>query len=456
MTDFDLVAIGGGAGGLAAARAAAERGKRAAIVSEGPIGGDCTWTGCVPSKTLIEAAAQGLSFDDAMARVRQAVLHIGATEDEGVLEREGITVRRGRARLRDAHTVEIDGGPRALTAANIVIATGSTAMVPPVPGLGELAHLTNEDIWELRDRPDRLGVLGGGAIGCELAQAMARLGVAVTVFELEPRLLPHEEPEASAIVRAALEADGVRVLTDTLVNRVRAVGDEGAATVLAGGREIEVDRLLVAVGRTPSTEGLGLDAVGVTLTPSGHVQVDDRLRTTVDNIWAVGDVNGIMALTHAADEQGRLAGWAASGRLLRWRFDPGQVPWTVFTAPELARVGVTEADAPRGSRVAFLPMSENDRAIAAGRTDGFVKLIAAPRPLLRRAGGGRIAGATIVGERAGEMIHEPALLMLMGGFTGRLAQLGHAYPTWSVGIQKCAAQFFQEIEGRRARPAQRG
>ncbi len=165
MTDFDLVAIGGGTGALAAVRAAAEQGKRAAMVSEGPIGGDCTWTGCVPSKTLIEAAGQGLGFDAAMARVRDTVLRIAATEDEATLEREGITVRRGRARLRDANTVEIDGGPRTLSASNIVIATGGGPAVPPIPGLRELDHLTNETVWDLQAPPERLGVLGGGAIG---------------------------------------------------------------------------------------------------------------------------------------------------------------------------------------------------------------------------------------------------------------------------------------------------
>lgn len=453
MHAFDLVAIGGGAGGLAAARAAAIEGKRAAIVSDAPIGGDCTWTGCVPSKTLIAAAAQGETFAGAMARVRTAVLHIAATENAETLEAEGVTVIEGRGVLEGEGRISVDG--RAVEAGGIVLATGGSPSVPPIPGLRDMNHLTNENVWDLGEAPDRLGVLGGGPIGCELAQAMARLGVRVTLFEMEPRLLPREEPEASAVVQAALERDGVDVIVGAPVSEVRANGTEGAATLAAAGRMIEVDKVLVAVGRRPSTADMGLERAGVELTEQGHIKVDKALKTTADDIWAVGDVNGLLPFTHAADEQGRLAAWAAVGRRMRWTFDAGRVPWTTFTSPEVARVGVSEAQAPRGAKVAYLPMGENDRAIAEGRTDGFIKIIAGPRRFLRNIAGGQIVGATIVGDRAGEMIHEPAMMMLLNAFTGRLAQLTHAYPTWSTGVQKCAGQFFQEIEGRSARDAVR-
>lgn len=450
MRAFDLIVVGGGAGGLAAARAAGLEGARVALVSEGPLGGDCTWTGCVPSKTLIEAAADGATFVEAMARVRSVVDHIASTENDEVLAGEGIEVLRGRAVLTGPNTVQVSGShEEELHAEQFVLATGASAVVPAIPGLREIDHLTHETLWDLPAAPGRLAVLGGGPIGCELSQALARLGVEVTLFEMADRVLEREDIDASPLVTAALEADGVTVLTGTAVGAVEPNSD-GSVVVVAGGRRVEVDRVLVALGRRPNTDGMGLDEVGVERTERGHIRVDARLQTSVGSVRAVGDVNGLLPLTHAADEQGRLAGWAVTGRR-GWMFDADQVPRVTFTSPEVAQVGVTEQDAPRNARVAYLPMGENDRAIAAGETEGYIKLIAAPRRLLRNLGGGRLIGATIVGPRAGEMIHEPALLLRTKGFTGRLAQLTHAYPTWSVGIQKCAGQFFQPVEGREAR-----
>lgn len=453
MTDFDLVAIGGGTGGLAAVRAAAVAGKRAALITDAPIGGDCTWTGCVPSKTLISAAASGMDFPDAMARVRSTVEHIAGTEDAEVLEREGVTVIEGRGRLVGGMTVDV-GGTR-LTAGHIVVATGSRPAVPPIPGLAGVDVVTNENVWELDQLPERLGVVGGGAIGCELAQAFARLGSEVTQWEVKDRLLAVEEPEASQVIERVFTGTGIDVRTGASMNGVEGLPGGRALLDAGGDRPVEVDRILIAAGRVPNTSGLGLEAAGVRLTPSGHVAVDGRLRTTAAGIWAVGDVNGVLPFTHAANEQGVVVGRQAAGVRMNWRFQPDRVPVTTFCSPEVARVGVTEARAPRGARVAYLPMTENDRAITEGRTEGFIKLIAAPRGVLRHVAGGRIVGATVVADRAGEMIHEPAMAMLLRSFTARLAQLSHAYPTWSVGMQKAAAQFFQEIEGRSARPARR-
>ncbi len=454
MTDFDLVAIGGGTGGLAATRAAAVAGKRAALITDSPIGGDCTWTGCVPSKTLISAAAQGVDFGDAMKRVHETIDHIAGTESADVLESEGITVIDGRARLGGGKTVEVNGSR--LTADNIVLATGGRPAELPIPGLEGVEHLTNENVWDLDELPERLGVVGGGAIGCELTQAFARLGSKVTQWEVMDRLMVVEEPEASEVVERVFASEGIDVRTGSRMAGIEPLPG-GRALLDAGGEQpVEVDRVLIAAGRFPNTEGLGLEEAGVELTERGHIKVDDRLRTTASGIWAVGDVNGLLPFTHSANEQGILVGRMASGVRMNWKFDAGRVPWTTFTSPEVARVGVTEAQAPRGARVAYLPMAENDRAITEGRTEGFIKLIAAPRRVLRNVAGGRIVGATIVADRAGEMIHEPAMAMLLNAFTGRLAQLTHAYPTWSVGIQKAAAQFLQEIEGRTARPAKRG
>jgi pyruvate/2-oxoglutarate dehydrogenase complex dihydrolipoamide dehydrogenase (E3) component len=455
--EFDLLVIGGGAAGITAAREGARRSARTGLVQDGPVGGDCTFTGCVPSKTLLAAAARGESFDDAMAAVRRAVARIAATEDDLALKRDGVSVIHGRAVLRSARDVDVDGVR--LRCRRMIVATGAGPAVPPIEGLRDLDPLTNETVFSLGALPRRLAVLGGGAIGCELAQAFARLGSAVTLIEAEERLLPREEPEASDVVAAALAADGVAMGTGATLERVEALADRGRALLrLDTGTVIEADRVLVAVGRRPATPGLGLAEIGVALDERGHVRTDATLATTVKGIWAIGDVTGRMPFTHAAARMGFVAArnaLAARGRR-RQRFDPTPIPWVTFTAPEVGRVGMTEADASaHGARVAYLPLDAVDRAITSGETRGFVKLIAGPRRLLRNAGGGRLLGATVVAPTGGELIHEAALAMRTRMFTGRLAQTTHAYPTWSTAIQQAAAQFFFELDGRTARPARR-
>lgn len=452
----DLAVVGGGAGGLAAARAAARRSANVLLVQLGPLGGDCTFTGCVPSKTLIEVARRREPFDRAIAAARAAVEHIAATETDEVLRREGVEVLHGWAEFRRPGLLYVDG--TAIHAPKVIIATGARPAIPPIDGLGDVDYLTNETVWDLDALPPSLVVLGGGAIGCELAQAFARLGSTVTVIEGADRILPREDPDASAVITHAFAADGIEVRTGDSVRRVEALDRKGAVRLdLADGSNLEADRLLVAVGRAGATDGLGLDAADIA-TDRGFVTTDDTLRTSAKGVWAVGDVTGRLQFTHAADEMGRIAAANALGRSSRRRFRADAVPWVTFTDPEVAQVGITEAEADaaaQGARVAYLPMSEVDRAIAAQETDGFVKLIAGPRRLLRNAGGGRILGATIVASRAGEMIHEPALAMRTGMFAGRLAQTVHAYPTWSIAVRQAAAQFFMETGGRKARAARR-
>lgn len=449
----DLIVIGGGAGGLGAVRAARWVNADVALVNDGPIGGECTFTGCVPSKTLLAAAAQGLGFDDAMARVHTTIDRIAATETAAGLRAEGITVYEGRARLAGPDTVMVDG--RRLRAPRIIVATGARPRVAPIPGIDAIDVMTSDDVFGLSGAPRSLAIIGGGAIGCELAEAFASLGVVVTLFEAGPRLVPQEEPESSAALTATLVARGVTVHAGTEVERME---PHGAATLLhhRGGRQ-EADRVLMAVGRSPNSSGLGLEELGVAIGADGRIDVDDRLRTSVSGIHAVGDVTAQLPFTHAADEMGRLAVGHALRTRPRSRFRPDRIPWAIFTRPELARVGMAEvAAAAHGGRVAYLPMTEVDRAITDDHTEGFVKLIAGPRPVLGNAFGGRLLGASIVAPRAGEMIHEIALAMRTGAFTGRLAQTVHAYPTWSYAVQKTAGQFFGEIEGRSARPAQDG
>lgn len=449
---YDLIVVGGGAAGLAAARSAARRNARVAIVQDGPPGGDCTFTGCVPSKTLIEAAAHGLDFAAGMARVHATVARIAATEAADTLRQEGIDVIDGRARLLAPGQVCIDD--RRLRFRRLVLAVGSRPAIPALPGLAELDPLTNENVFDLDRQPASLVVVGGGPVGVELAQAFARLGTAVTLIEAAPRLLPREEPEASEIVTDALRDDGVEVLTGYQATSV-AKDAAGVRVCLGNGTSRLAARILVAAGRRAATDELGLEAAGVITDQRGFIGTDAHLRTNVAGIWAAGDITGGPQYTHAAYEMGRIAATNALSPLPYRKFDHGWMPTVTFTAPELARVGLTEHQATGpGVRVAYLPMTELDRAVTAGETRGYVKLITGPRTGSRHLAGGRLLGATIVAARAGDMIALPTLAMRTHMFPARLALATQAYPTWSLAIQQTAAQLFIETGGRRARPAQ--
>lgn len=439
--------IGGGAAGLAAATTAAKERMRAALVSDGPLGGDCTFTGCVPSKTLIAAAAQGLSFPDAMHRVRATIAEIAATETAPQLRQAGVQVMGGRARLLGGGVVAVDG--TRLRADAIVIATGSQPAIPPIDGLAHTPFLTTDTVFDLPDKPDSIAILGAGPVGCELAQAFCRLGVDVSLIETADRLLPDIDADAAAVLTKVFAREGIQIHTDSCIDAVH--GDDKAVTVrLNGGRTIVAARLLVATGRVPDTKGLDLAAAGVRTDEQGFITVDRHLTTAAD-VFAIGDVTGLFPHTHAAYAMGRGAVGAARHRLRRPTFDPSAIPRVIFTDPEIGVVGSDGRNiGSRRARVAYLPLAEVDRAITAGRVDGFVKIVAGPRRLLRNLGGGRILGATIVAPRAGEMIHEPALAMRTRMFTGRLAQTIHAYPTWSIAIQQTTAQFFGEFGGRQA------
>ena len=442
MTDPDLLVIGAGTAGMAAARTARRAGHSVVLVAEGRPGGDCTFNGCVPSKTLIAAAAAGTPYPQAVSQVAAAIEQIAATEDEGVLRGKGIDVRRARAVFTGPMTVDVEG--TVLRPGRVVLATGSGPVVPGIDGLAGVPYLTNETVFALPALPQHLAVLGGGAIGCELAQAFRRLGSLVTVVEGADRLLGKEEPQASRVVQAALEADGVTVRIGAGVTKAEKVRG-GVRLSLADGTTVTASALLVAVGRRPVTEGLGLDRAGIQVAKSGAVVTDDRLRTTARGVWAAGDVTGKLPFTHAADVMGRLVGESAFGRGRGGRFKEAAIPWVTFTDPEVGRVGMTEAqaaDSVKGARVVELSMADVDRGVTSGRTEGFVKLVVGPKTLTRNLAGGRVLGGTTVGPRGGELIAEIALAMASGMFTGRLAQTTHAYPSWSMAVQQCAAQLF--------------
>ncbi len=453
--DYDLLVLGGGAGGLTAARTAHRLGARTLLINDGPPGGDCTFTGCVPSKTLLAAAAKGCTFAQASSRVTEAIERIAAREDAPTLRAEGIDVAEGRGVLRSPTSVEVGG--ETFRARKIIIATGATAAVPSIPGLADTPFLTNENVFSLQQPPASMVMLGGGAIGVELAQAFARLGSKITLIESLDRLLSREEPEASTIVHDALTADGVGICTGSAVTKVTNIA-QSVRVQLQDGQQINAEQLLVAVGRNPASSGFGLDHIGVQTDDRGFIRTKDTMATTVSGVWAIGDVTGRLQFTHAAARMAFIAVHNALSRTARvrpTRFDTSAIPWVTFTSPQVGRVGITEADAARidGARVAYVPLDEVDRAVAEHDTLGFVKLIAGPRPLLKNLGGGHILGATIVAPTGGELADEVALAMHTRAFTGRLAQSVHAYPTWSSALQQTAAQFFFTYGGRAARPA---
>jgi pyruvate/2-oxoglutarate dehydrogenase complex dihydrolipoamide dehydrogenase (E3) component len=439
---YDLVVIGGGSAGLTGARLAADLGARVALIERGRLGGDCLWTGCVPSKTLLHAAAEvhtarrgdRYGFPPAtgpadwaavVKRVRDAIRHIEPHDSPEALARLGVEVLHGTARFTGPRTVSVDG--RSLRLRHALIATGASPQLPPVPGLKDSGALTSDTVWDLPDLPGRLLVIGGGAIGCELGQAFARLGSTVTIVEAEQRLLPTMDAQAADLLTRRLTAEGIQVHTGATLHLV----PPGTAELTgADGTECRVafDRILVATGRRPHTGGLGLAAAGIRTGEHGYIQTDARLRTTNPRVFAAGDVTGRLPFTHVAGVQ---AADAVLGALLgmRRRVDYDAVPYAVFTDPEIAQVGLTAEHARHlhgeGVRTRVLPYTEMDRAVTEQATDGFTQLVMGPKAA--------IIGATVVGPRAGETIVELAHAVRLKWTPSQLAATVHPYPTHADG-----------------------
>ncbi len=466
MADYELVVLGAGATGLGAARTARKAGRKVALVEAERPGGDCTHFGCVPSKALLETARRvqaarsgpqyGFSaeptvdFAKVMARVHGVIDEIERDESPELLAEQGIDLLQGWGVITGPNSLEVDG--RRVTFDRLVVASGSRALVPPIDGLDEVPYLDNKNVFALTELPEHLLVLGGGPIGVELAQAFRRLGSQVTVVEGAPTILGREEPEARTAVTAVLEREGVQLRIGATVTKVSA----GPVLHLSDGTTVGGSHLLVAVGRRPSTDGIGLESAGVTL-DKGRVVTDAKLRAA-RTVWAAGDCTSKLQFTHVGDEQGRLAARNAfaKGPFAGKEWDDRVVPWVTFTEPEVAHVGLTEAQAYEAhgdkARVSIVMDIHGDRARTAGETDGFVKLIAVPAPV----GGmllGKLVGMTVVGPMAGEQIAEGALVMRIGAIVGRLGQTIHAYPTWSLSTRFAAARFFGAHGGTAARKA---
>ena len=456
--DRNLVVIGAGAAGLVASYIAAVVKAKVTLVETHKMGGDCLNYGCVPSKALIKTAtllhqmnhapSYGIaraeatfSFADVMERVARIVREVEPHDSVERYRGLGVDVVAGYARIVNPWTVEIDSGDgqkQTLTTRSIVIATGAMPFIPPLPGLDEVGCLTSDTLWGLRELPPRLVVLGGGPIGCELAQCFARLGSLVTQIEMAPRLMLREDGEVSELARKALEHDGVQVLTGHKAVRCEQDGERKFIVVEAQGleRRIEFDQLLCAVGRVARLKGYGLEELGI---PVGRtVETNEYLETLFPNVLAAGDVAGPYQFTHTAAHQA----WYASvnalfGRFKKFKADYSVIPWATFIDPEVARVGLNEQEA-KEQGVAFevtrYDIADLDRAIADSAAQGFVKVLTVP-------GKDKILGVTIVGRHAGDLLAEYVLAMKHGLGLNKILGTIHTYPTLAEANKYAAGEW---------------
>ncbi len=440
QTEFDLCVIGGGAGGLVVAAGGAALGAKVVLVEKHRLGGDCLWTGCVPSKALLHAAkvahlartaaayglpghAPKIDIGQVMLRVNSVIQTIEVNDSPERFRGMGIEVIFGAGHFTNPYTFEVDG--RALRAKNFVIATGSRPAAPPVEGLDRVPYLTNENVFELREAVPRLLVLGGGPIGVELAQAFARLGSEVSLVQRGPQLLPVEDRDVAAVVETRLRAEGVNLHLNSDALRVGGeAGDIRLTLKDATGAEITLrgTHLLIATGRRANSESLGLEAAGVE-TQRGYIQSDARLRTSTKHIYACGDVTGPYLFTHMAEHH---AGVILRNTLFRLpaKVERRVIPWCTYSDPEVARVGLSENEARQQGiehQTFTFPFHELDRAQADGNTEGFAKILTGPK--------GKLLGAALVGPHAGELIHEYVLALAKGMKAKDLSGVIHIYPT---------------------------
>ena len=448
-TTYDLVAIGGGTGGLVSAAGGAYLGLNAAIVEKAALGGDCLWTGCVPSKALIasgrlahqmngasalglRSAAHAHDFRAVMERMRSARATVAHHDDPERFRKMGVAVHFGAARFTAPDSVEVEG-VGTFRSKRFVIATGAVAAVPPIPGLREAGYWTYETVFDENELPESIAILGGGPIGTEFAQVFARLGSRVTVLEMAPTILINEDPDVAAFMQRLLAEEGVDVRTGAAVTAVR---KEGGRKVLetAGGDSVASHEVFVATGRRPLTEGLDLEAAGVR-TEGGAVVVDPHLRTSARTVWAVGDVTGAMQFTHVAELMAKVALRNAT-LPAKTKISYDNVPRVTFTDPEVAHVGMSEAEAAaNGGTVYSYGLDDLDRAIVDGTAVGFVKVSADRK--------GKIMGATVVAHGGGDLIL-PLVLAKQHGLTlSAIANTIFPYPTMAEGVKRASAEFLR-------------
>ena len=451
--DYNLVVIGGGSAGLVAAYIGAAVKARVALVEENKMGGDCLNTGCVPSKALIASAGVAarakqaekfgfnridvdFQFSKVMDRVRSVIQKVEPHDSVERYTQLGVDCFQGRAEILSPFEVRVDD--QTLTSRNILIATGAKPLVPDLPGLDQVEYLTSDTVWNLTTLPRRLVVLGGGPIGCELAQAFARLGSQVSLVQRGPALLKREDPDAAELIRKTFEKEGIQVLTGHAANEIRTQDNESILICDHEGKEVSIpfDRILIALGRKPNVEGFGLEELGVEV--NRRVAADEFLRTNFPNIFCSGDVHGRFQFTHTAAHES----WYASvnalfGKFKKFRVDYSTIPWATFTDPEVARVGINETEA-RQQNIAFetvkYPIDDLDRAIADSRDQGFVKVLTPP-------GKDKILGVTIVGHHASDIIAEFVLAMKQNIGLNKILGTIHIYPTMAEANKYAAGMW---------------
>ncbi len=445
--DRNLVVIGAGSAGLVSAYIAAAVKAKVTLIEKHRMGGDCLNFGCVPSKALIRSAkllshvkrskefgirnaTADFDFAEVMERVQRVIAEIEPHDSVERYTGLGVECIAGTATITSPWSVEVDTaqGKQTLTSRNLVIATGGRPFVPPIPGVEEVGYVTSDTLWELRVLPPRLLVLGGGPIGCELAQCFARFGSKVTQVEMLPRLMIREDPEISEMVMASFRAEGIDVLVNHKAQRFAVENGEKVLYAESGGREVRIafDLLLCAVGRVANTTGFGLETLGIPTTKARTVEVNEYLATKYPNIYACGDVAGPYQFTHTAAH----TAWYAAvnslfGRFRRFRADFSVIPWCTFTEPEVARVGLNETEAKEkgiACEVTTYGIDDLDRAIADSEAHGVVKVLTVP-------GKDRILGVTIVGEHAGDVIAEFVTAMKYGIGLNKILGTIHIYPT---------------------------
>ncbi len=447
--DYNLIVIGAGSGGLVSAYIAAAVKAKVALIEQYAMGGDCLNTGCVPSKTLIsctrllahakKSPAYGIakmsaeySFAEIMNHVQEVIKSVAPHDSVERYQRLGIEVIAGRARLLSPWEVEVttNAGKATLTGLAIVIASGAKPLIPSIPGIETIDYLTSDTIWQLRKQPKHLVVLGGGPIGCELAQCFVRLGSQVTLVEMAPRLLMKEDDDVAALVLEHFQKEGINILLNHKANQFIKQQNKKILVVTHEDKQLQIpfDAVLLALGRKPNVTGFGLEDIGVELSPKGTIQTDPFQATNYPNIFACGDVAGPYQFTHTAAHQA----WYAAvnglfGCFKRFRTDYSVIPWATFIEPEVARVGLNEQEA-KGQGITYevskYDIADLDRAITDNSAYGFVKV-------LTKRGKDKILGVTIVGNHAGDLIAEFVLAMKHNIGLNKMLGTIHIYPTYA-------------------------
>jgi len=457
--EYDAIVIGGGAAGLTAAGIAANFGAKTMMIEKNKLGGDCTWNGCVPSKTLIKAASvihnakesskYGINLSISDVDLSRVMKHVDGVRNEvyedadrpEIFEEMGIEVVIGHATFSDSHTLKVqlqDGKERSVTSKYFFICTGSTPFVPPIPGLDSVNYLTNESLFEINSIPKSMSIIGAGPIGCEMAQSFARLGLDVSVLDMADRILANDDPELTEILKESLEDEGVTFELNAGIEKVESAEDNVriSYTKNEDSHVITSESLLVATGRRPNVEGLNLEAAGINYSKKG-IEVNKSGRASQSHIYAAGDVTGQFNFSHMSEHTAKTA---VTKALLKvpMSIDEKHLPWVTFTDPELGHVGATEADL-NSQGMSFetyrFPFSKIDRAITDGNTRGLIKIYA-------KKWSGKILGASVVGAHAGEMISQYALAMKNGVSLRDFADTIHPYPSYGLGARRAADQWY--------------